>query len=244
MISVADYLGLARALPVGGLDAVTGGRALILAPHPDDESLGCGGLIAAACAARQPPLVVVFTDGAGSHPRSVSYPPARLRATRAAETLAAVACLGLAADHVVFLDYPDTQAPSEGPALEHAAARVAGLAKQYGCRAVLTSWRHDPHCDHLAAHHVATAAAQQAGLPHRAYPVWGLTLPGDTLLAEAPPHGVRLDIAGYMAVKRAAIQCHASQYAGLITDDPEGFQMKASFMALFDTAFEIYLDVT
>ena len=60
-----------RELPEGSLnDIIGGGTCLILAPHPDDESLGCGGLIAACVAAGRSPLVVILTDGAGSHPNS------------------------------------------------------------------------------------------------------------------------------------------------------------------------------
>ncbi len=68
-----------RELPEGSLnDIIGGGTCLILAPHPDDESLGCGGLIAACVAAGRSPLVVILTDGAGSHPNSqgVSAAPA------------------------------------------------------------------------------------------------------------------------------------------------------------------------
>ena len=60
-----------RELPIGTLDDVIGPSApLILAPHPDDESLGCGGLIAACCAAARPPVVAILTDGSQSHPGS------------------------------------------------------------------------------------------------------------------------------------------------------------------------------
>jgi LmbE family N-acetylglucosaminyl deacetylase len=238
------FLTEARCLPVTSLDAVTAGRALILAPHPDDESLGCGGLIAEACSKGQPPLVVVFTDGAGSHPGSRAYPPARLRTIREAETLAAVACLGLDASDVVFLRYPDTQAPTEGPALSEAAGRLVALIQDRQCRTILTSWEHDPHCDHLAAHRVAALARQDAGVPHRAFPVWGLTLPPGTALPAGPAIGGRLAITPHLPAKRRAIRCHASQYAGLITDDPGGFQMEPSFMALFDGPTEIFLDVS
>ena len=74
-----------RALPVRAVAAlVAAGPLVILAPHPDDESLGCGGIIAACCTAGMPPFVVVITDGAGSHPNSIVYPPGRLVALRQA----------------------------------------------------------------------------------------------------------------------------------------------------------------
>jgi LmbE family N-acetylglucosaminyl deacetylase len=236
------YLRDARRLPFGTVRSITGGTALILAPHPDDESLGCGGLIAAACAAGTPPVVVILTDGAGSHPNSRAYPPERLRATREAETLAATACLGLAADRVVFLRTPDTHAPHAGPELNELASRIAGLIRVHDCRSVITTWAEDPHGDHFAAHCIARDAAAATGVAHRAYPVWGLTLPPSTLL-EGAPIGQRLEIASYLPVKRRAIHCHASQYGGLIDDDPEGFQLAADFIALFDDPAEIYLDV-
>ncbi len=42
---------------------------VVLAPHPDDESLGCGALLAAAFAGKGA-RVVCLTDGSGSHPGS------------------------------------------------------------------------------------------------------------------------------------------------------------------------------
>ena len=240
MTTVDALLGTPGARPLVELDAVTGGCALILAPHPDDESLGCGGLIAASCARGQPPLVVVLTDGAASHPGSHEYPPYRLRALREAETLAAVACLGLSASRVVFLRLPDAAAPTSGPGFESAVDHLADLARSHACRAVLASWIHDPHCDHEAAALIARAAAQAVGIPHRSYVVWGRTLPGGTAVGDAT--AIRLDVARWRAAKQRAIRCHRSQWAGLITDDPSGFQMTPAFLALFDTPDELFLE--
>ena len=224
------------AVPV---EAITGGCALILAPHPDDESLGCGGLIAASCARGQPPFVVVLTDGAASHPNSSAYPPGRLRAVRETETLEAVACLGLAAKRVAFLRQPDTRAPGAGAGFDAVVSQLAALAGRVQAKALLASWRHDPHCDHEAAALVGAAAAARLGLPHWAYPVWGRTLaPWVVIPAQT---GVRLDVSAHAGAKRRAIQSHRSQWAGLITDDPGGFQMQPGFMALFDQPTELYL---
>ena len=83
-------------LPLVGIDTILQGRVpLILAPHPDDESLGCGGLIAQCCAAGTPPHVVILTDGCNSHPNSQTHPPERLRHLREEEAREALLLLGM-----------------------------------------------------------------------------------------------------------------------------------------------------
>ncbi len=225
------------------IEAFPHGGIAILAPHPDDESLGCGGLIAEACIRGHPPRILILTDGTGSHPNSRLFPPHRLRALREAETLAAAAQLGLPPGHVIFLGYQDTAAPSEGPALQHAADYLSEILGRAGCRTLLAPWRHDPHCDHQAAAAIAIAAGKRLGCRVLAYPVWGLTLPPDTPLPDEQFTGFRIEIAHHLGRKRAAIRAHASQYAGLIPDDPQGFQMALAFTDLFLHGTEIFIDV-
>jgi LmbE family N-acetylglucosaminyl deacetylase len=232
-----------RNLPIGRLDDIIGGGScLILAPHPDDESLGCGGLIAACTAAGRMPLVAVLTDGAGSHPKSLSFPPDRLREVRAHEVRQAVGCLGLPPDRVVFLGQPDTAAPHGGPGLDAVVERLIALVRP-NCTAILAPWRHDPHCDHEAASLAAAAVARAAGIRHVAYPVWGWMLPANGLVPEQPGDGWRLGIGKFLVAKRRAVRAHRTQYGGLITDDPSGFQLPAALLTAFDTPFETFLDV-
>lgn len=79
-------------------DALLQGRAvLVLAPHPDDESLGCEALLAHAFArptANFRAHVVCLTDGAASHPGSEAVSPSRLAAIRRLELRAAIIRLG------------------------------------------------------------------------------------------------------------------------------------------------------
>ena len=91
-------------------------RLLILAPHPDDEVLGCGGLIQQAVAMRLPIRVVFFTYGDNNEwsffvyrRRPVLLPNAvrQIGLIRHDEALAAAAVLGLAPDQLTFLGYPD-----------------------------------------------------------------------------------------------------------------------------------------
>ena len=53
-------------------------RFLLLAAHPDDETLGAGGLLARLARDGVRCDVVVLTDGEGSHPDSPTHTPARL----------------------------------------------------------------------------------------------------------------------------------------------------------------------
>lgn len=230
------------ALPFASLDEIIGGAtALVLAPHPDDESLGCGGLIAEACANGRPPAVVVLTDGAMSHPSSRSHPASRLRALRRAEARTAVAALGLGSERLHFLDIPDGRAPHGGPDMEAAAARVADLARAYKAGTILATWEHDPHADHVAAQVIARAAARSVGARVVSYPVWGWALPRRARLPVASVTGARLDIVRHLPAKRRAIAAHESQHSGLIADDPQGFRLPKSLLSAVDRPFEVFL---
>lgn len=126
------FLAAADALPLASLDALLGSRGLVVvAPHPDDESLGCGGLIAAARASGRPVHLVVVSDGCGSHTQSRLYPPEKLRALREAETQRAGAVLGLGSGDVTFLRLPDAHVPSDGPEADAAAAAVAQIGRAH-----------------------------------------------------------------------------------------------------------------
>jgi LmbE family N-acetylglucosaminyl deacetylase len=231
-----------RALPFGSLDDVTGGATcLILAPHPDDESLGCGGLIAACCSAGRPPLVAVLTDGSGSHPGSQLYPPAKLIALREAEAMAAVDILGLPADRLSFLRERDTSAPIAGPRFRAVVQKLAHCVSELGCSAILAPWRLDPHGDHQAAARIAEETARLTGIALRAYPVWGWTLGADTTVEEPSVRGWRLDITLHLSAKRRAIAAHASQYGKLITDDPGGFRLPEELLRTFESFCETFL---
>jgi LmbE family N-acetylglucosaminyl deacetylase len=221
------------ALPEAGLSALLGGRpALILAPHPDDESLGCGGLIAAACAAGLPPAVVILTDGAASHPDSTSHPPASLAALREAEAREALSILGLPRENLLFLREPDTKLAAHGALIN----RLASIAAEQKSGIVIGPWAADPHCDHEAAAAIAEAVAIRAGLRLLSYPVWGW------LREAAPPAtGWRLNISAQLDVKRRAIAAHASQYGKVILDSPGGFSLPQNLLAIAARNYEVFL---
>ena len=229
------------ALPVADIAAIAGhGRTIILAPHPDDEFLGCGGMIAELCRVDRPPLVVVLTDGTGSHPGSGEVPPDALRRLREQETADAVRHLGLRdADDLVFLRLRDSAAPHAGPEFDAAVSAIA--AHSDGCETICATWGGDPHCDHEAADRMAQAVAARTGMRRLAYPVWGWALPDDAAVPGGEVAGWRLDIGASLPAKRAAIAAHRSQHGGVIGDDPDGFVLPPSLLEIFDRPFETFL---
>lgn len=206
-------------LPLVTMDGMLGGRVpVIIAPHPDDESMGCGGLIAQLCAAGTPPHVVILTDGCLSHPNSRTHPPEKLRQMREDEARDALHILGLPHGYTWFLGHADHEMPSVGPAFQFAARRIAGICENQGCNLVISTWKHDPHPDHLAAATLAEHVAVRGELPLLSYPISGWALPDDAQVDEAETQGYRLDISGQIDLKQKAIMTHATQYGDLIQD--------------------------
>ena len=241
-MTAGEILARMASLPFADVGTIIGAApVLILAPHPDDESLGCGGLIAQACAAGHEVHVAILTDGTMSHPNSRAFPASRLQALREAEATEALATLGLPPGRTLFLGYRDAAAPRWGKPLRDAGDRLAAVLRDRRVGTVIASWRHDPHCDHLAAHRIAARACRLAGARHLSYAVWGWTLPPARVLPRTPVRGWRLDVTPSLAVKRRAIDCHRSQMTELIDDDPDGFTVPANLLDLCNRPFEAYL---
>ena len=221
------------------------GPTLIVAPHQDDESLGCGGLIALLRRFELPVTVLFVSDGTGSHPRSRAYPPARLRDTREAEALAALKLLGVAPAAAHFLRFRDTAVPTEGSTdFATAVARAGAIVARAEPATIALPWRRDPHCDHRAAWQIirAALAGRTAGPRLLEYPiwVWELAGAGDLPLA-GEVDGWRLDISPVLARKRDAIAAHRSQLGALIDDDPDGFCLLPHVLEHFSQPWELYL---
>jgi len=219
------------------------GRTLVVAPHPDDESLGCGGAIALLRDRGLSVHVLFVSDGAGSHPNSRTYPQPALTALRRQEGLDALGVLGVAPEQTTFLQMPDRFVPRAGSAAFSAAAHtVRSSITRCSPDTILLPWRRDPHCDHRAAWELIEASAD-AHMRLIEYPIWLWEL---GVTNDAPRAGEmdawRLDISAALDRKLAAIAAHVSQTTDLIDDDPTGFRLSTTELRHFERPWEIFLE--
>lgn len=184
-------------------------RLVIVAPHPDDEVLGCAGLLCALAGQEQSLLIVAVTDGEGSHPGSQHWTQAQLSQQRPLESRTALACLGLRSDAVQWhrLGLHDSAvAADQGYLLK----QLRQLLRP-GDR-VLTTWRHDGHCDHEAVGRACAQVAGEVGASLLETPIWTWhwASPDDPRIPWERVRKLALDDAT-LEKKRRAIAAHASQ---------------------------------
>ncbi len=218
------------------------GRTVVIAPHADDESLACGGLLALLARQGVEAHVVVVTDGAASHVGSAAFPPERLAALREVEVREAVRLLGHA-ERTHLLRLPDGSSPLPGqPGFDAAADVLRDLLATLAPDTLVLPWRHDPHPDHVAAYLLADAAAP-AGVRRIEVPVWAWHR-GDRPPLAPGQTAWRLDVSDVRAEKAAAIAAHASQTTGLISDADEAFTLTPELLAPFQRTWELFVETT
>lgn len=215
------------------------GPMVVVAPHPDDETLGCGGVIALAAAAGRSVTVAILTDGAGSHPGSIAWPPARLARHRRQEARNAVSILG--GEGVKLQTFPGRDGRLTDY-MDAASVWLSALLAETGAASVFVTWDADPHPDHQAANQIVKQATAGTGVTAWAYPVWGLTLPSDAAAGEIADC-VNLDIQNVGDRKRRAIHAHRTQVSDLIADCPNGFRLSPTDISRHTGPLETYLRV-
>lgn len=209
--------------------------ALVFAPHPDDETLACGGTILRKRQAGAEIKIVFLTDGSASHQQCL--PPALLREVRQEEAKTAAQRLGLSADDLFFLDYADGHL-SEYPA--EAKERVITLLKRFQPEEIFIPYRAEPPQDHATTHQIILAALKSypRGVIINEYPVWYwyhwpwvgvrqgkredtlgvIFLSLRTALAAQMPRlfSTAVDIGPVLESKREALAAHRSQMTPLL----------------------------
>ncbi|MEO7260174.1 MAG: bifunctional PIG-L family deacetylase/class I SAM-dependent methyltransferase [Jatrophihabitantaceae bacterium] len=226
-------------LPVGLPPAGT--RLVVLAAHPDDETLGVGGLLHAAARAGLDVGVVVASDGRASHPGSPSHSPDQLAARRRRELADAVGRLAPRA-WIVELGLPDGELGTHVGDIATNLARILGADTDCW---LLSTWRSDGHPDHTAC---GLAAQQVAAVRSRTrwweYPVW-LWHAGDPVaLGDQLARDVRrfdLDLADQQA-RAQALAAYRSQVAPLSSAPGDEAVLPPAVLAHVDRDRDLLVD--
>ena len=235
------------ALPLRAAETVKlWGATCVVAPHPDDESLGCGGAIALLRRFDIEVSVLTMTDGTLSHPNSKRFPAPALRDLRESEMLDALDALGVTAENATFLRFKDRSVPDfENKNFAAAVEICEKYLRRTKPRTVLLPWRRDPHPDHRATTQIFFETIKRLDEPPRMleYPIWIWEL-AETIDAPRAEEvrAFRLDIKTVSEQKQTAIAAHRSQTTDLIKDDPDGFRLTPDILDNFAAPFEIYLE--
>ena len=188
------------------------GRAVIVAPHPDDEVLGCGGMLQLLAAAGRQLVLISVTDGSASHPGSERWPVERLSVIRPQESAEALRRLGLPMHRLKWLraGFSDTQVAAREHDLSEFIERHLRPDD-----VVFTTWREDGHSDHEAVGRASAEAARRVGATCHELPVWTWhwATPEDALVPWQRARKILLTPA-QVARKRHAVHAFASQLEG------------------------------
>ncbi len=182
---------------------VARGRTVVIAPHPDDESLGTGGLVMHQLARELAVVVVAVTDGEAAYP---AWPAPGLAATRRDEQFAALGILGVPVAQTVRLGLPDSAVAAHESELVE---KLSALVEPGDI--VVAPWVHDWHPDHEACGRAAQTIAARHSCTLLGSLFWALhhtdpALHPDIDLAV-------LELTDLESSRRhAALRAHASQF--------------------------------
>ena len=239
----AQPFGQPEDLPLRSIESIWAARVLAVAPHPDDECLGCGGAIALLKQKNCDLRVLVITNGTMSHPNSRQFPMAALQALRESETRAAMKTLGIQPEAITFLGLQDGAVPTTGEAFKLAVIQCCDYLSEVQPQLILLPWRSDPHPDHQASWRLIDAALKQLQISPRRleYPIWDWD---ETQRGDIPGYitGWRLDIGRVVQKKQRAISLYRSQISNLIDDDLDGFRLSQQMIGQFSQPWELYFE--
>ncbi len=164
-----DFDDVLSGMPITRAESLVphGCRAVIVAPHPDDEIISCGGLMAQLKHLGRDMTLIAVTDGDASHPESSLWPRTRLMHERPRETQMALKQMHIGGLDTIRIGLGD------GKVHSHTSWLSSFIAAQLQPNdVVFSTWRLDGHPDHDAVGYASHHAANAAGVKHVEMPVW------------------------------------------------------------------------
>jgi LmbE family N-acetylglucosaminyl deacetylase len=214
---------------------------LVLAPHPDDETLGCGATIMRKLAAGTAVYVVIAADGRHAYYSSKLSVDALVE-IREEEARRACAILGLACENIVFLRFEDRRLADHRGLLRDHLFDIFDTMKP---EEIFVSSVVDNHPDHRVlaelGRELAQARRDQVPVLYE-YPIWfwDPRIWRVTRLLELRPRVVRTE--EFRTRKREAIATYLSQVTNSIGETRRA-PLRQGFLRQFLQAEEIFFEV-
>jgi LmbE family N-acetylglucosaminyl deacetylase len=188
---------------------------LVVAPHPDDETLGCGGTMLALGAVGARMQVAFLTDGGASHPGHELLSTEKLVALRRNEAMAATRALRVDPSRVFFIDAPDgALARLSAGSKDALVLKLVEMLEKASPDAVMLTSGHDGSSDHEASYLLVQLALGRTSLRPRMleFPIWAWRNPLLLLRPALTSRTVwRSDVRATSELKAAALDAYASQ---------------------------------
>lgn len=231
--------GVLQQLPEMAITALipANARVCIVAPHPDDEILGCGGLIQRLDQLGYHIELFAVTNGTASHPSSSIYTPEQLNHIRPAESMQALHTLKLKESvKRTALDIQDGQVALQRDLLKQ--RLKAHLTAQ---DVLITTFEQDGHPDHEITGQVVQGLAKELGLNCIQVLIWAWhwAKPEDARIDWTKAHKLNLT-EDELRHKRQAASCFNSQLEADPSTGQAAIISKTALERILQ-AWEVYL---
>ncbi|HVP26271.1 MAG TPA: PIG-L family deacetylase [Candidatus Bathyarchaeia archaeon] len=195
---------------------------VVFAPHPDDETFGCGGTMVKKLREGYEVFIVVMTDGRHAFLNILGVrsdpSPIELKAIRKEEVLKAVKVLGVPSENLLFFDFEDT---TLGEHEAEAEEKVLKVLEKYSPVEVYFPCEKDANVDHQAANRIIKGAIEELGFSTSQYKysiIQKFARVGpfiSRLLNFFRRNLVYVDVSQYLPLKEAAIKEFKSEIEAL-----------------------------
>jgi N-acetylglucosamine malate deacetylase 1 len=213
--------------------------AMVFSPHQDDETFGCGGMIALKRKQGVPVSVVFLTDGQGNGGLKVNSKD-KIIEIRKQEAEAALQILGVEANQIHFLDKQDgTLQYLHSDSKQKTIEQIIQLLIDCQPEEVYVPHRKDCHCDHEATYALVKEAIALSKIQVELlqYPIWMFWRAPLFIILKLKDVAAarRLSIAPVQLLKEQAIASYCSQLESL----PRGFIKR--FLSSYEIFFKVEL---
>lgn len=200
-------------------------KIVVFAPHPDDETFGCGGTIAKRLTECYEVIIVVMTDGKNAFTKFFndnisSFSPNEIKQIRKAELIKAMYILGVPKENIMFLDFEDGALKNN---FNDATRKILEILSDIQPVEIYFPFEKDAHRDHRAAGLILQYCVRRLTFPTCAYKysISGksaqITLNLLRVINFFRHNLVFVDISPFLQQKAAAINEYKSQIATVLS---------------------------